>query len=379
MALTLTNEQQLLRDNAREFVRTHAPVSHLRRLRDGAAGSGFSRELWGQMADFGWPGSVVPEAYGGMGLGHTELAIVMEECGRTLAPAPFLSSVLLGAGVVLAAGSDAQKQALLPKLCSGELLLALAFEENSRFLPYHVACKAERSGSSYRLQGQKRFVLDGHAAQHWIVSARTSGAADDRAGISLFLVDPTRTGVRAERVPLLDGSIAVQCVFEDLEVPSADVIGSLDAGADILGPVLDRASICLGATLLGVITQAYETTLEYLKTRVQFDVPIGSFQALQHRAVDMFCELELCKSLVAEAVTATDAARADVPALASAVKARLTDASRWITREAVQMHGGIGMTDEHDIGLYLKRAALAELTLGDSAYHRDRFATLRGF
>jgi alkylation response protein AidB-like acyl-CoA dehydrogenase len=379
MALTLNAEQQLLRDNAREFVRATAPVPHLRRLRDSGDRTGFSCELWRQMAEFGWPGSIFPEAYGGMGLGYTELGIVMEECGRTLTPAPFLSSVLLAGGVLMEAGSEAQKQSLLPRLCSGELLLSLAFEESARFQPYHVSCKAERNGNSFKLQGHKRFVLDGHAAQRWIVSARTSGAAGDRHGISLFLVDPAQPGVRCERTQLLDGSAAAQCSFEAVQVSSAELIGRLDTGADILAPVLDRASIALGAALLGVLTQAFETTLEYMKTRVQFDVPIGSFQALQHRAVDMFCELELCKSLVAEALSAIDSARADVPALASAVKARLTDASRWITREAVQLHGGIGMTDEHDIGLYLKRAALAELTLGDSAYHRDRFATLRGF
>jgi acyl-CoA dehydrogenase len=379
MALTLNAEQMLLRDNAREFVRSTAPVSHLRRLRDGGDRTGFSRELWREMAEFGWPGCIFPEAYGGIGLGYTELGIVMEECGRTLTPAPFLSSVLLAGGVLLEAGSEAQKQNFLPRLCSGELLLALAFEEGARFQPYHVACNAERTGSGFKLQGDKRFVLDGHVAERWIVSARTSGASGDRAGISLFLVDPAQSGVRYERTQLLDGCAAAQCSFDAVEVSSADLIGRLDAGADILGPVLDRATIALGAALLGVITQAFDITLEYLKTRVQFDVPIGSFQALQHRAVDMFCELELCKSVVADGLSAIDTARSDVPALASAVKARLTDASRWITREAVQLHGGIGMTDEHDIGLYLKRAAQTELTLGDSAYHRDRFATLRGF
>jgi alkylation response protein AidB-like acyl-CoA dehydrogenase len=379
MALTLTAEQQLLRDNALQFVRENAPVPHLRKLRDTKDAVGFSRDLWQQMAELGWAGIVVPEAYGGLGLGWTELGLVLEACGRTLAPQPLLSSAVLGSAVLLAGGSDAQKQSLLPALCQGRSICALALEEAPRFSPYHIACKAERMGQSYRLSGIKTFVLDGHVAQQLIVAARTSGAIDDRNGISLFLVDPQQAGVKVERTQMLDSRNAARCTLEAVEVPSSALLGQLDKGADLLDPALDRAAVCVSAELLGLISQAYETTLEYLKTRVQFDALIGSFQALQHRAANLFCEIELCKSLVADALAAQDEQREDAPLMASAVKARLSDAACTISREAVQLHGGIGMTDEHDIGLYLKRAAVAEATFGDSAYHRDRFARLKGF
>jgi alkylation response protein AidB-like acyl-CoA dehydrogenase len=201
----------------------------------------------------------------------------------------------------------------------------------------------------------------------------------DRKGISLFVVDPQQPGVKVERTSMLDSRNASRCTFEAVEVPEAALLGTLDLGADLLDPVLDRAAVCLSAEISGLITQAYETTLEYLKTRVQFDALIGSFQALQHRAVDLFCEIEITKSLVQDALSAIDEGRDDAALMASAVKARLSDAASFVSREAVQLHGGIGMTDEHDIGLYLKRAAVAELTFGDAAYHRDRFAKLKGF
>jgi alkylation response protein AidB-like acyl-CoA dehydrogenase len=379
MALTLTSEQLLLRDNAREFVQHATPVNHLRRVRDQQVREGFSREVWRQMAEFGWTASHIPEAYGGLGLGYTELAIVLEECGRTLVPTPFVSSALLGAGVVLQGGDEEQKRALLPAVASGQLLLSLAFEETPRFNPYHVACKAERFSGGYRLTGQKTFVLDGHVADKLIVSARTSGATSDRAGISLFLIDAAERGVKLTSQRLIDSHFAAKCSLEAVEVPESALIGTLDRGADVLDPVLDRSAICLAAEMFGLCSQAYDTTIEYLKTRVQFDALIGSFQALQHRAVDMFCALELAKSVLLDALSAADEQRSDLALMASAVKARLTDLSRHITREAVQMHGGIGMTDEHDIGFYLKRGAATEAMLGDSAYHRDRFARLSGF
>ncbi|HET6332227.1 MAG TPA: acyl-CoA dehydrogenase family protein [Polyangiales bacterium] len=379
MALTLTAEQRLLKDNATQFVRESAPVGQLRKLRDTKDATGFSADLWRQMAELGWAGIVVPEAYGGSGLGYTELGLVLEACGRTLAVTPILSTVVLGSGLLLGGGSEALKRELLPAISDGRGLVAVAFEEAPRFKPYQVACKAERHGAGYRLTGQKTFVLDGHVASRLIVSARTSGNPSDRHGISLFVVDPAQPGVKIERATMLDSRNAARCTFEAVEVADAALLGAVDLGADLLDPVLDRAAVCVSAELLGLISQAYETTLEYLKTRVQFDALIGSFQALQHRAVDMFCEIELAKSLVLDALAAVDEGREDAPLLASAVKARLSDAASFISREAVQLHGGIGMTDEHDIGFYLKRAAVAEASFGDAAYHRDRFARLKGF
>jgi acyl-CoA dehydrogenase len=379
MALTLNAEQQMLKDNARQFVRENSPVSSLRKLRDTKDASGFSTDVLRQMVDLGWTGIVIPEAYGGMGLGFTELGVVLEECGKNLVAHPLLASTVLAGGAVLEGGSEDQKKALLPGIASGELLAALAFEETRRFAPYEVSTKAEKSGSGYKLTGQKTFVLDGHVAQKLVVSARTSGKPGERAGLTLFLLDAGQRGVKVERTFMVDSRNAAKIKLEAVEVPASAVLGQLDKGADILDPVLDRATIALAAEMLGVVTQAYETTVEYLKTRVQFDVLIGTFQALQHRAVDMFCELELAKSVVLDALSSIDEKRDDVAVMASAVKARLTDASRLITREAIQMHGGIGMTDEHDIGLYMKRGGATEVTFGDSAYHRDRFARLKGF
>jgi alkylation response protein AidB-like acyl-CoA dehydrogenase len=379
MALTLDSEQQMLKDNARQFVRENATVTHLRKLRDTKDAAGFSPDLWRSMVELGWSGIVMPEAYGGMGLGYVELGVVMEECGRNLVPHPLLASVVLCGGALLEAGSEDQKKALLPGIASGETCMALAFEESPRFAPYAVATRAEAHGKSYRITGKKTFVLDGHVANTLIVSARTSGNPGDRDGITLFLVDAGARGVKLERTLMVDSRNAAKLQLEAVEVPASAVLGSVGKGADVLDPVLDRATIALCAEMLGSIAQAYETTVEYLKTRVQFDVLIGSFQALQHRAVDMFCELELCKSVVMDALSAIDDKRDDVALMASAAKARLSDASRWITREAVQLHGGIGMTDEHDIGFYMKRGATTEITFGDGAYHRDRFARLKQF
>ncbi|MGD8862324.1 MAG: acyl-CoA dehydrogenase family protein [Myxococcales bacterium] len=379
MALTLNAEQQMLKDNAREFVRGNAPVSLMRKLRDTKDPTGFSSDVYSQMVELGWAGIVFPEQYGGLGLGFTELGVVLEECGRNLVQHPLMSTVVLGGGVVLAGGSDAQKQELLTGVCEGQTLLALAFEETRRFSPHQVATKAEKKGDGYAITGRKTFVLDGHVANQLIVSARTSGAEGDRDGITLFLVDPGQDGVKVERTTMVDSRNAAQVTLEAVNVGADAVLGEVDKGADVLDPVLDRATIALSAEMLGLVTQAYEETLEYLKTRVQFDALIGTFQALQHRAVDMFCELELAKSVVADALSAVDEGRDDVALMASAAKARLSDASRLITREAIQLHGGIGMTDEHDIGFYLKRGAAAEVTFGDASHHRDRFASLKGF
>jgi alkylation response protein AidB-like acyl-CoA dehydrogenase len=381
MPLTLSAEQHLLRDNANQFIREAAPVGHMRSLRDRNDADGFSRELWKQMAGLGWVGSFVPEAYGGLGLGYTEVGIILEACGRTLAPTPFLSSVLMGAGCVLASGDSALQRAFLPPLAAGDLLLALAFEEAPRFAPHQVSCRAERVGNAYRLHGRKTFVLDGGSADKLIVSARTSGAANDRTGISLFLVDANQRGLTVQRTRTIDSRSVATCQLEGVEAPAAHLIGTVDHGAEILDPVLDRATIALCAEMLGLCTESYEITVEYLKTRVQFDAPIGSFQALQHRAVEMFGKLELTKSVVQAASGALDdrARQPEVPRLASAAKAQATALSRQVTRESIQMHGGIGMTDEHNIGLYLKRAAATEQTLGDTNYHRNRFAKLSGF
>jgi acyl-CoA dehydrogenase len=378
--LILTEEQELLQTTAREFVRENAPVKHLRGLRDANDPTGFSKSLWKQMAELGWAGIILPEANGGSALGYAELGVLLEECGRTLVPEPFLSTVVLGATALMLGGTDQQRDSLLAGIASGDTILALAHQEHGRFNPYAVSTKAERGAGAFRLSGSKTFVLDGHVASQLIVVARTSGSAGDRNGLSLFLVPCPSQGLSIERTTMVDSRNAAQVRLDGVTVSAeTNLIGELDRGADILDPLFDRGAIALSAQLLGVLSEAYERTIKYLKTRVQFDVPIGSFQALKHRAAQMFCEVELTRSIVLDALRAIDENREDVPRIASAAKARTSDTAGLVTREAIQMHGGIGMTDEEEIGFFLKRARAAELTLGDGFYHRDRFARLSGY
>lgn len=379
MSLVLSEEQELLRNTAREFVAEQSPVKELRRLRDANDPVGFSRDLWKQMAELGWAGIVLPEEHGGSGLGYAELGLVLEACGRTLAATPLVATSLLGANAVLLGGNDTQKKDVLPAVAKGERLLALALEEASHHAPYRIATRAEATANGYRLSGRKTFVLDGHVADQLVVVARTAGAPGGRDGLALFLVPKGARGLAVARTTMVDGRNAAKVTLDGVEVDRSAALGTPGRGADVLDRVLDRATIGLAAEMLGTLAEAFERTVGYLKTRKQFGVPIGSFQALKHRAANMFVEVELSRSIVLDALRAIDENRQDVPALASVAKARVSDAIHLIGNEAVQMHGGIGVTDEEEIGLFLKRARVAELTLGDAAYHRARFASLSGF
>jgi alkylation response protein AidB-like acyl-CoA dehydrogenase len=377
--LVRTEEQEILARTARELVTSRSPLRRVRELREDP--TGFSRELWSAMAELGWLGIAVPEAYGGAGLGWAEVAIVMEEAGRGLLPEPLVGTVLLGATALVLGGSDAQKRAHLPPLVGGERLFAAAYQEaESRYDVAHVATRAERAGGGWKLTGEKIQVLDGHVADWLVVSARTAGAVADRDGVTLFLVPREASGVRVERQWRVDHRPAALVALDGVTVPSDAVLGAEGQGAALLGRVLDRATIGLAADMLGGMAATFEMTLDYLKTRKQFGVPIGSFQALKHRAARCFIEIELARSVVTAAAHAADGgADADVARLASAAKARVGDAFNSIANEGVQMHGGIGMTDEHDVGLYLKRARGADVQFGDAAFHRDRVARLDGY
>jgi len=379
MSLALTEEQELLRTTAREFIAEHAPVKELRRLRDTNDPVGFSRELWKQMAELGWAGIVLPEDLGGADLGYAELGLVLEECGRTLAATPLVSTVLLGANALLLAGNGTQQKDLLGAVAKGEIVLALALQEGAHHAPYQVATRAEATKDGFKLTGAKTFVLDGHVADQLIVVARTAGVPGDRDGLGLFLVKKGARGLTVTRTTMVDGRNAANVALDGVEVDKSACVGHAGRGADVLDPVLDRATIGLAAELLGTVIEAFDRTVAYLKTRTQFGVPIGSFQALKHRAAAMFTEVELSRSIVLDALRAVDEKRADLPQLASIAKARVSDTAQLVSNEAVQMHGGIGVTDEEEIGLFLKRARVAELTLGDGSYHRARFAKLSGF
>jgi alkylation response protein AidB-like acyl-CoA dehydrogenase len=382
MAMALSEEQEFLQRTAREFVQSRSPLSRLRALRDAESGEGFSRELWAEMARLGWLGIVVPEQYGGAGLGWTDLMVVLEELGRGLMPEPVIGTVLLGATALLLGGSEAQKAAHLPAVVAGERCLALAYQEPAtRYAHHHVEARAERSGSGWALGGEKAHVLDGQCADWLIVAARTAGAPRDAAGVTLFLVPRDARGLEIERQHRVDARGAALLRLDGVRVGDDAILGAEGQGTALLERVLDRGAIGLGAEMLGGMAACFEMTLDYLRTRKQFGVPIGSFQALKHRAARMFVELELVRSIVLAAHRALDdgADDARIGRLASAAKARCSDAFVLVGNEGVQMHGGIGMTDEHDVGFFLKRARAAEITFGDAAFHRDRVARLDGY
>ncbi len=378
--LILTETQELLRTAAASFVAARCPPRRLREIRDGSDTAGFSLETWRDMAQLGWPGIVIPEDFGGLGLGYADLAVVLEELGSALAPEPFVSSVLLGGVAVLLAGNAKQKSSVLPRVASGELLLALAHHEpGARHDLLRVSTRAERLSGGWQLVGTKDFVLDGATAELLVVSARVTGEPGDREGLGLFLVERGQSGLTVEPVRLVDGRAAARVRLDGVKVSGENILGEPGPAADVIEAVLDRAALGLCAEMLGGMRRSFEMTLDYLKTREQFGVKIGSFQALKHRTARMFVDIELGRSTVMAAARALDEDAPGARALVSVAKARLSETFVEVASEALQMHGGIGMTDEHDIGLYLKRARVAEVTLGDAAWHRDRWATLASF
>jgi acyl-CoA dehydrogenase len=378
--LVLTEDQELLAKTAADFVAAKSPIRRVRELRDSGDPIGFSRALWKEMAELGWVGIPFPEEFGGAEMGLAELCVVLEELGRQLAPEPFLSTVLLGGQTLLLGGTEAQKQAWLPRLVEGEAFLALAQQEQkSRFDLHRVATKAVKQGDDFVVTGEKIQVLDAGAADAFVVVARSAGAERDADGITLLLVPADAKGVSVTPQHRIDCRGAASVSFDGVEVGADAVVGAEGQGAAILDEVVDRATVGLCAEMLGAMSEANALTLQYLKDRVQFGVPIGSFQALKHRAAHMFIEIELSRSAVMAAARAVDAQQQDAAALVSLAKARCSDAGVLVANEMLQMHGGVGMTDEYDIGFYLKRARTAELTFGDAAWHRDRWAKLAGY
>ncbi len=372
----LSEEQTMLRDAAKSWVSEQSPVTAFRKMRDSANPDGFDRAAWAQMAEMGWAGILIPEEFGGSGLGYLTLGLVLEETGRTLTASPLVSTALAATTALLLGGSDAQKKAWLPKIAEGKAIAALAVDEGAHHAPAKIAFKAVKSGNGWKLSGKKNFVLDGGAADLLVVTARTSGKENDANGITLFLVDGNAKGLARAKLKSVDSRGVANLSFADVEVSGDAVLGTVDQGYGLLEATLDRARAGLAAEMLGSATQAFETTLEYLKTRVQFGQVIGTFQSLQHRAAKMYTDLELTRSCVEAALAAIDNNSNDVPQLASLAKAKANELAHLVSNEMVQMHGGIGMTDAHDAGLYMKRARAAEATFGSAAYHRDRYASL---
>lgn len=379
MPLILTDEQQMLADAAAGFLAERAPIAHLRKLRDDRDPDGLSRELWRAFGEMGFAGVIIPEDHGGSGLGAVEAGVVAEALGRTLTPSPFLSSAVLAARALIDGGSAAQKDAWLPKIAAGEAIATLAVDEGPKHNPARTALTAERAGNGFKLNGTKGFVLDGHVADVLIVAARTAGEPGDADGLTLFLVDPKSAGLTTERTMMVDAHNAARLTFEDVTVDADAVLGEVDQGFGLLEGALDLGRACVAATLTGAGDQAFATTLEYLRTRKQFGKAIGEFQALQHRAAHLFTELELARAATLAALQRLDEGSEGAATAAAVAKAKAGRVAELAVQEAVQMHGGVGMTDEFDVGLYMKRVRVCQELLGDAAFHTGRLAQVQGY
>ncbi|MGA0795568.1 MAG: acyl-CoA dehydrogenase family protein [Quisquiliibacterium sp.] len=392
MALTLNQEQQMLRDSAQAFLAESAPVAHLRALRDSRDEQGFSRELWASFGEMGFAGVMIPEAHGGVGLGVLEAGQIAEQLGHTLTPSPFLSSAVLAANALVRGGTSAQQAKWLPAIASGHAVAALAIDEHSKHRPAAISTTARAQGSGFLLDGEKCFVVDGHVADLLIVAAHVQGnptegpsdATGTAARITLFLVDPKAAGVSIERSLQVDSHNAARVRLAGVQLQADAVLGGADAigqGGALLEAVLDTGRAVLAAQLVGIADEVFERTQAYLKERKQFDRLIGEFQSLQHRMAALYTDIELARAITMRAFEALASSQQDdrTRAIVSAAKARACTSANLAVCEAVQMHGGMGMTDAFDIGLFMKRARVVQEWLGDANFHADRFARLSGY
>ena len=379
MPLYHTDDQAMLAETASQFMAEEGSIpTQLRLWRDGESGDGFGRPLWKQMAEMGFTGLLVPEADGGLGMGHVEAGIVLEEIGRNLTPSPFLASSVLAATALDSASAEL-KGRWLPGLIAGDSVLAVAVDEGRKHRPERIAARAEKSGNGFRLSGRKDFVLHGASADMLVVAARTSGGDDDAGGITLFAVPADAGGMSHDAVRLVDGSVATHTGFDGVELDGDAVIGEVDGGREVLNRMLLAGRVGAAAEGVGVARGAMDRTIDYLKQRKQFGRLIGEFQALQHRAAHLYSEVEIARAAVTKAAQLLDAGSEQAELFASVAKAKVAKAAGLAVREGVQMHGGIGMTDEYDIGLYMKRERALQEFLGDQYYHANRVAELSGY
>ena len=375
----LTDEQSLMRDQAKTWASKQAPVQNFRAMRDSGIEQCFDHSTWSEIIEMGWTGILVPEEYGGSNLDYLTFGIVLEELGRQLTASPLFASALVGATALNIAGSDSQKQAFLPKIVNGSEILTLAIDEANQHAPTQVALKAEAIDAGFKLNGHKGFVLEGMSATTFIVTTRTSGKPGDTNGITMFLVSADCPGLSRESISTLDSRGYANITFNDVEVSADAVLGVINEGWEPVDAILDRARAGLGAEMLRCAAQAFDMTLEYLKTREQFGKVIGSFQALGHRAAALFTGLELARSCAEAALQAIDEEVHNIPQMCSLSKSRLSDYLHEMSTQLIQIHGGIGMTDEFDAGFYLKRARALEVRYGNAAFHRDRYASALGY
>ena len=371
MPLILTEEQTMLKEAADGFLGENAPLAHLRKLRDSRDADGVSRELWRAFGEMGLAGVIIPEAHGGAGLGAVEAGVVAESLGRTLTPSPFMGSAVLSASVLVDGASDAQQAAWLPRIAAGEAIVSLAVDEGAKHAPSRITTTAERSGNGFRLNGAKAMVLDGHVADALIVAALTEN------GLTLFLVDPKAAGLEVERTVMVDAHNAARLTLTDVDADA--VIGEVDGGEGLLEGALNLGRACAASSLTGAGDQAFRITMEYLKTRKQFGRAIGEFQALQHRAAHLFSEIEIARAATLGALQKLDAGDEAAPLAVAVAKAKAGRVAELAVQEAVQMHGGVGMTDEFDVGLFVKRVRVLNELLGDTGFHQEAVARSQGF
>jgi len=373
----LTDDQKMLQETAASFLADEGSIAkQLRHWRDIGCKDGFGHGLWKQFAELGLTGICIPESHGGMGLGAAEAALVLEEIGRNLAPSPFLGTAVVGARAI---EGTAHGERWYPGVLSGEAVLALAVDEGPRHAPQQTALEAKRQGNGFVLRGAKQFVVQGSSADMIVTAARTAGSPGDREGLTLFAVAKDAKGLAVDNVALVDSSKAARLIFDNVSLDADAVIGEVDNGWQPLSRALAVGGAGAAAELVGVASGAAALTLDYLKQRKQFGKFIGEFQALQHRAAHLYAEIEIARAAAFKAAQLLDSGDEPAELYVSVAKAKAADVASLAVREGVQMHGGIGMTDEHDIGLFMKREAVLGELFGDVYYHREQVARLSGY
>ena len=378
MPLYLNEDQQMLHDSAAEFMKGEAPVSHLREFRDKQCKDGFSHALWKQFAEMGFTGILIGEGEGGLGMGHVEAGVVLEEIGRNLTPSPFLTTAVAGVEALNAGGQELRDK-YFPGILSGDTVLALAVDEGPKHRPDQIGMAATREGNGFKLDGRKQFVVQGGSADMLIVAARTSGSAGDDKGLTLFAVDANAAGLARNSVRLVDSAMAAHLEFDGVLVDADAVIGEVDEGDVVLRRLLNAGRSGAAAETLGVGSGAMDITVDYIKGRKQFGALIGSFQALQHRIAHLYSEMEIARATVLKAQQMLDEGSSKAELMVSVAKAKAGKATALSVKEGVQMHGGVGMTDEYDIGLYMKRDRALQEFMGDVNYHTNLVAEMHGY
>lgn len=379
MKLVLNEEQQMLSDSAKDFAANRTPVNHFRSLRDNNDPLNWDKDVWKEMVDLGWSGILIPEEFGGSDFGLAGISVIMQEVGKTLTPSPLFATAVMGASAINTFGTQEQKAEYLPKIAAGKITTAIAIDEESHHAPFNSIAQAELVGDEWVLNGKKKFVVDGASADILIVLARTSGVKGDKAGLTLFIVDANHTGVEIIKTDMADCRNYANIVLDNVTISKDALLGDQESGGEAIDKILDEGRIALSAEMLGNSEAAFEMTLNYLKERKQFGVLIGTFQALQHRAAEMFVEIELTKSAVMAAMQGADENNNDLQRMASLAKSIAGETLYLVSNESVQMHGGIGVTDEYDIGFYMKRARVAEVIFGGANFHQERYANLSNF